>query len=420
MTFFRRIPVEAWPGITLIACAIVAMLIVNSAFGPDYQALLYATGVIGLGDATLSMSLAEWIKNALMAIFFFFAGLELKKELLEGELSNPAAAALPLAGAIGGMALPAILFLAIAGPYGYAQGWAIPAATDIAFALGVLALLGPRVPMALKAFLLAVAVIDDLGAILIVATVYSSGLDVTALLWSAGLFAVMVALNRLGVKTIGVYVLAAIPLWVAMQLSGINPTIAGVLAAATIPLHGKDGSSPLHDAEHAMRPYVLFLVMPIFALANAGAVLGGGLVEALAHPVALGIAAGLAIGKPLGITGLTLLAARLLGAKLPGRPIHILGVACIAGIGFTMSLFIGALAFADPTLATPVRMGVYLGSLASAVAGLTILAMSLGRGSAVAPGEADPTRPFIAAEETPPPVAVSPLSHTKTTAEHSS
>ena len=394
-----RIPVEAWPGIVLIACAAAAMIIVNSPAASWHQGLLKEQLSIGFGDAAIAMELSSWIKNALMAVFFFFAGLELKKELMEGALANRSAAILPVAAAIGGMALPAFLYLAVAGSE-FQRGWAIPAATDIAFALGVLALLGSRVPVALKAFLLAVAVIDDLGAILIVATVYTDGLNMTALGWSAAFFAVLMAMNLLGVRKIGVFVLAAIPLWVAMQLSGINPTIAGVLAAATIPLKDSLGGSPLHRAENAMRPYVLFGVMPVFALANAGAPLTGGIADSLGHPVGLGVALGLAVGKPLGIVLMTLLAARLLGAPLPGRWVHVLGVGCIAGIGFTMSLFIGALAFPDPAMAAPVRMGVYLGSLTAAIAGLVILARTLPErtaAAAAADGE-DPTRPFIAAE----------------------
>ena len=392
----RRVPVEAWPGIALVASAAVAMILVNSPAAPWHQGLLKQDLVVGFGEAAIAMPLSSWIKNALMAVFFFFAGLELKKELMEGALASRAAALLPVAAALGGIVLPALLYLAFAGTGEFGQGWAIPAATDIAFALGVLALLGPRVPMALKAFLLAVAVIDDLAAILIVATVYTSGLDLVALGWAAAFFAVLVAMNLLGVRKIGVFVLASIPLWIAMQTSGINPTIAGVLAAATIPLRDRHGGSPLHRAEDAMRPYVLFGVMPVFALANAGAELTGGIGETLGHPVGLGIAVGLALGKPLGILAMTLLVARLMGAPLPGRPVHVLGLGFMAGIGFTMSLFIGALAFPDPAMAAPVRMGVYAGSVIAAIAGLVILARTLPARAAPVPAEDDPTRPFIA------------------------
>jgi NhaA family Na+:H+ antiporter len=397
MSFLKRVPADAWPGIALLLSAAAAMVIVNSAAGGAHQALLKQEGVIGIGNAAIAMPLSSWVKNALMAIFFFYAGLELKREMLEGALASPGRAALPFAAAVGGMALPAILYLSVAGLGEYKSGWAIPAATDIAFALGVLALLGPRVPAALKAFLLAVAVIDDLGAILIVAFVYTDAINTVALAWAGLFLAVLVAMNAARVKAIGPYVLGSLPLWVAMQESGINPTVAGVLAAATIPLRDRDGGSPLHDAEHGLRPYVLFGVMPLFALANAGAVLGDGLMEALAHPVAIGIALGLAAGKPLGILSMTLLFARVLRTPLPGTSVQLLGLALLAGIGFTMSLFIGALAFADPALAAPVRIGVYAGSLTAAVVGLAILAATLPAGARLAPQE-DPARPFIAEE----------------------
>lgn len=399
MMKLRTIPAEAFPGIALLAAAAAAMVIVNSPLGPAHQALLKTPLGLGFGDGAISMPLSGWVKNALMAVFFFFAGLELKRELREGALASPASAMLTLAGAVGGMALPALLYLAIAGSAA-PSGWAIPAATDIAFALGVLALLGSRVPIALKAFLLAVAVVDDLGAILIVAFVYTEALDFGWLAWAGAWSALLLALNVFGVGRLGLYALGAIPLWIALQNSGLNPTIAGVVAASAVPLKHHSGRSPLHEAEHGLRPYVLFGVMPLFALATAGAPLGGGLASALTHPAALGIAAGLAIGKPLGIAGMTLIVGRLAGVALPGSPLQILGIGCIAGVGFTMSLFVGSLAFADPAMAAPVRIGVYLGSTAAALAGLTLLMKVLPKVSTTASTPAtDPSRPFIAAEE---------------------
>jgi NhaA family Na+:H+ antiporter len=383
----KRIPTESWPGIALILSAAAAMIIVNSPLGADYQALLYSKLSVGAGAGAIEMPLSGWIKNALMAVFFFYAGMELKREMLEGALSTRSGALLPMFGAAGGMALPAIIYLALAPAY--PTGWAIPAATDIAFALGVLALLGPRVPPALKAFLLAVAVVDDLGAILIVAFVYTAGISYLWLGIAAAFFAALVLVNRAGVASVWPYLLFGLPLWMAMQNSGVNPTIAGVLVAACLPL------KTLHGVEHGIRPYVLFGVMPVFALANAGAELGSGLAAAVTHPVAIAVAAGLAIGKPVGITLVAFVAAKAMKAALPGRVIELIGVGCIAGIGFTMSLFIGALAFADPALQTPVRMGVYIGSLASAVLGLVILASVL-KPRVAAPGEEDPTHPFIA------------------------
>jgi Na+:H+ antiporter, NhaA family len=392
----RLLPPEALPGIVLLVAAAVAMIIVNSPLGPAQQALLKTDLSAGFGAAAITLPLSGWVKNGLMAIFFFFVGLELKRELMEGALSKPAAAILPAAGAAGGMALPALIYLWAAGD-GYAQGWAIPAATDIAFALGVLALLGPRVPAALKAFLLAVAVIDDLGAILIVAFAYTGAISGIWLGWAAAAFAGLFGLNRLGVRSFWPYAVLALPLWIAMQNSGVNPTLAGVLAAAVIPLRDRAGGSPLHDLEHALRPWVLYGVMPVFALANAGAQLGAGLMAALAHPVAVGTALGLAVGKPIGITLAVLAAAKIMRAPLPGTLMQVVGVAAIAGIGFTMSLFIGALAFDDPALAAPVRIGVYAGSITAAIVGLLILVRALPATAAPAEGD-DPTHPFIAPE----------------------
>lgn len=403
LSFPKSLPRDAIPGLVLVACAATALIIANSPLGPDYEYLLKTKGVVAFGAGSIEMPLAYWVKNALMAIFFFFAGLELKRELLEGQLANLRAASLPIAGAAGGMIVPALIYLAFAGTGEYVSGWAIPSATDIAFALGVLSLLGNRVPAPLKAFLLAVAVVDDLGAILIVAFVYTSGLQVEWLGWAAGWFALMMVLNRLKVRNIGAYAVLALPLWVSMQNSGVNPTIAGVLAAASIPLRDRDGGSPLHNAEHMLRPWVLYGVMPVFALSAAGVSFAAGFVDVLLHPVALGAGIGLALGKPIGITLMTYIAAKALRARIPGDLPDMIGLGFVAGIGFTMSLFIGALAFSDPALAAPVRVGVYAGSIVAAVAGLVILANSLGRASRKGKGR-DQTHPFIGPEpeyETP-------------------
>jgi NhaA family Na+:H+ antiporter len=391
-----RIPAEAWPGLVLMAAAIAAVAIVNSPLGDEHEAVLKTVASVGYGESAIAMPLSNWVKNALMAVFFFFVGLELKRELMEGELSSLSAASLPAAGAVGGMAIPAVVYLALAGG-SYREGWAIPAATDIAFALGVLSLLGSRVPAALKAFLLAVAVVDDLGAILIVAFVYTSGIEVVWLAWAAAFVGALAVLNRFRVRSIAAYVLVAAPLWVAVQNSGVNPTLAGVVAAAFIPMRDRRGGSPLHDAEDGLRPWVLFGVMPVFALANAGVSFAGGFAVALTHPVALGIAFGLALGKPIGVAAAAILFARVMKAKLPGRPLEILGVGCIAGIGFTMSLFIGALAFLDPGLQAAVRVGVYIGSLGAASLGVAILLAVLPKHAGAAAID-DPTRPFLAEE----------------------
>ncbi|TDQ81521.1 NhaA family Na+:H+ antiporter [Dongia mobilis] len=397
LSLLKSLPKDAIPGVVLVGCAIVALVIANSPLGPSYEYLLKTKGVVAFGAGSIEMPLAYWIKNALMAIFFFFAGMELKRELLEGQLADLRAAALPIAGALGGMAVPAAIYLGIAGTGEFVAGWAIPSATDIAFALGVLSLLGSRVPAPLKAFLLAVAVVDDLGAILIVAFVYTSGLQVEWLGWAAGWLALLVVLNRFKVRSLGAYALLAVPLWVSMQNSGVNPTIAGVLAAAVIPLRDKEGGSPLHDAEHLLRPWVLYGVMPVFAVSAAGVSFAAGIVDVLVHPVALGAGLGLALGKPVGITLATMLAAMLLRTRPPGNVMQLVGLGLIAGIGFTMSLFIGALAFSDPALAAPVRVGVYGGSIAAAVLGLIILSMSLKRPGRAGKGR-DETHPFIGPE----------------------
>ncbi|CAM8668483.1 NhaA Na+/H+ antiporter [Comamonadaceae bacterium] len=397
---FGFLPQEAVPGALLVFVAAIAMVVVNSPWGPAYQSVLATSFSIGPTGGGIEMKVAYWIKNALMALFFFFVGLELKREMLEGQLSNPKAALLPVLAAAGGMAMPALLFLALAGSAGFGKGWAIPAATDIAFALGVLSLLGNRVPIALKAFLLAVAVVDDLGAILIVAFFYTEQVLTDYLLMAAGVSALLMVMNRLRIASVSLYIVVGIVLWVVMYRSGISPTIGGVIVAACVPLKDKDGHSPLHEAEHSFRPWVLFGIMPVFAFANAGISLDGAS-EYLLHPITLGSALGLAVGKPVGIVLMTYLGAMLLKANKPGNWLQVIGVGCIAGVGFTMSLFVGALAFTDPALATPVRLGVYVGSIFSAVAGLLILSRALpttGTGAGTSFGQQDQTRPFILAE----------------------
>ncbi|MDI1246973.1 MAG: Na+/H+ antiporter NhaA [Rhodoferax sp.] len=392
------LPQEAVPGALLVFIAALAMIVVNSPWRDAYQAVLSTSFSIGPTGGGIEMKVAYWIKNALMALFFFFVGLELKREVLEGQLSNPKAALLPVLAAVGGMAVPALFYLAFAGAAGFGQGWAIPSATDIAFALGVLSLLGNRVPAALKAFLLAVAVVDDLGAILIVAFFYTEQVFVDYLLMAAGVTALLWVMNRLKISSISLYILVGMGLWVVMYKSGISPTIGGVIVAACVPLKAKDGHSPLHEAEHSFRPWVLFGIMPVFAFANAGISLDGA-GHYLTHPITLGAAFGLAAGKPVGIAVMTYLGARLMKANKPGNLAQIIGVGCIAGVGFTMSLFVGALAFADPTLATPVRLGVYAGSIFSALLGLLILVYALPKPARARLSDAeDQTRPFILAE----------------------
>jgi NhaA family Na+:H+ antiporter len=373
--FLKRIPSEAWPGIVLLLCAVIAMFLANSAWAPTQHDFLQSVGSVSFREIAISMTLAEWVKNLLMAVFFFYVGLELKRELMEGALSSWSTAMLPLIAALGGVLCPALIYLAVTRGSGFEHGWAIPAATDIAFALGVVALLGSRVPPAMKVFLLAIAVVDDLIAILVIAFFYSESIDLGWLGIVALFYVPMLILTRYRKNWHGMYMLLAMPMWVAMQMSGVNPTIAGVLAALAIPMRGKDGTSLLIELEHSLRPYVHYGVMPAFALASAGAAVGGGLAASLGHPVGLGIMLGLFLGKPVGITLGTLLGSLLLKAKRPGTLPSVIGVGFVAGIGFTMSLFIGKLAFHDASAELAVKMGVYAGSLLSAIVGLVILAI---------------------------------------------
>ena len=392
------VPQQARPGLVLLLATLASVVIVNSALGEDHADLLKTVVSVGIGDAAISLTVSQWVKNLLMAAFFFYAGLELKRELREGELSTARRAALPVVAAVGGVIIPALLYLGMTAGTEYTHGWAVPAATDIAFALAALAVMGTRVPPALKAFLLAVAVVDDLAAITIVAVFYSGELSLLWLGAAAAVGLLLLGLNRRGVTSVWAYVAAGVPLWIALQNGGINPTVAGVATAVAIPMRDRAGGSPLHRAEHAVRPYVLYLVLPVFALAAAGAILSGSLFEAATHPIAGGIVAGLLLGKPLGIVLFTVVAASLLRVPRPGTSSQLLGVALLAGIGFTMSLFIAGLAFTDPSLDAPVKVGVYGGSIVAAVLGLAVLHRSLPRpqeqeGMASDPAQLQPRPP---------------------------
>ncbi len=368
---------DTTPGYILIAATIVSFLALNSAFGGQIHHLLEAqiAGLsIGVGEAAHPLNLHLIINDALMVIFFLYVGLELKRETVEGPFKNPREAALPLAGAIGGMAAPALIYVAFnVNEPAFLRGWAIPAATDIAFAIGVLSLLGPRVPAGLRLFLLALAIIDDLGAILVIALFYSTHLVGWALGGAAVTFGVLLMLNRAGVKVLPIYWLFGLVLWGFMLVSGVHATIAGVLTAMTVPMRRADGGSPLITAEHTLKPWVQFAIMPIFALVNAGVILDGAGFDTLLHPIALGVSFGLVFGKPIGIMLGAYIACALLKQRAPGSPLQMLGLSILAGIGFTMSLFIGNLAFGTGDLATPVRFGVLGGSFLSAVFGLMIL-----------------------------------------------
>ncbi len=363
------------PGLVLIAATIVSFVLLNSPFGESVHHLLEdQIAGLAIGAAAHPLNLHLIINDALMVIFFLYVGLELKRETVEGPFQNPREAALPLAGAVGGMIAPALIYVAInANEPAYLRGWAIPAATDIAFAVGILSLLGSRVPRGLRLFLLALAIIDDLGAIVVIALFYSTHLTSWALGGAALTFGAMLLMNRAGVKSLLPFWLLGFVLWGFMLASGIHATIAGVLTAMAVPMRRKNGTSPLIEAEHALKPWVLFAIMPIFALANAGVALGGAGIEMLTHPIALGVALGLIFGKPIGISIAATITSTVAKQKLPGTPLQILGMTMLAGIGFTMSLFIGNLAFGTGELATPVRFGVLGGSFVSAVAGLIVL-----------------------------------------------
>ena len=369
-------------GVVLLLAALLALVLANSPLAGAYGGLLATKVTAAIGALEIDKPLLLWINDGLMAVFFFQVGLEIKRELMEGHLADRDQLILPGLAAAGGMVLPALIYIAVNfnDPL-VLQGWAIPAATDIAFALGILALLGPRVPTALKVFLLTVAIIDDLGAIIIIALFYTANLSIGALLLGALALVVLLAMNRLGVGRTAPYVFVGVILWVCVLKSGVHATLAGVATALLIPMHGKGGNPMVEKIEHDLAPYVGFLVMPLFAFANAGVSLAGLGFDAFLQPLPLGIILGLVIGKQIGVIGGAILAVRALKARLPENVnwAHIYGIACLAGIGFTMSLFIGTLAFEDEAHAVGVRLGVIGGSLISGVLGYFVLLVTLPR-----------------------------------------
>jgi NhaA family Na+:H+ antiporter len=372
----RLIRHEAAGGVVLMLAALAALFVANSALEPWYDAFLTNRLAVTMNGIGLEKPLILWINDGLMAVFFFLIGLELKREIVEGKLRTPRDVVLPGAAALGGMAVPALIYAAL--NWGNAEtigGWAIPTATDIAFALGILALVGSRAPASLKVFLLTLAILDDLGAILIIAVFYTAELQVgylaAALLPLAGL----AVLNLARVGRHAPYILLGVILWVLVLKSGVHATLAGVVTAFLVPLRDRRGQSPLHHMEEALTPYVGFLIVPLFAFANAGVGLDGLAVADLVAPLPLGIALGLVAGKLAGVFGTVWLLVRFGAARLPEGAgwSHILGVACLAGIGFTMSLFIGGLSFADMHLSNQVRLGVLGGSAVAAVLGYAVL-----------------------------------------------
>ena len=370
--FFKM---ESAGGILLVIAAAIAMTIANSPLGESYQAMLH-TYVFG-------MSVSHWINDGLMAVFFLLIGLEVKRELLEGALKSKETAIFPAIAAVGGMLAPALVYVAFnAGDPEAISGWAIPAATDIAFALGIMALLGKRVPISLKVFLLALAIIDDLGVVVIIALFYTGDLSTMALLVGFVMTGMLFMLNAKEVTKLTPYMIVGAILWFAVLKSGVHATLAGVVIGFAIPLKGKKGEhSPLKHMEHALHSYVAFGILPLFAFANAGISLEGVSMSGLTSMLPLGIALGLLVGKPLGIFTFSWAAVKLGIAKLPQGVnfIHIFAVSVLCGIGFTMSIFISSLAFANvsPEFDTYARLGILMGSTTAAIIGYALLHFSL-------------------------------------------
>jgi Na+:H+ antiporter, NhaA family len=370
---------EAAGGILLMIAAALAMIIANSQFAPAYFHALHVEVGPVLSPKLGPMTPHLWINDGLMSLFFLLVGLEIKREFLDGHLSQWSDRRLPFIAAAGGMAVPALIYLAVArGDPALTRGWAIPAATDIAFALGLLALLGKRAPTSLKLFLTTVAIVDDVGAVVIIAVFYTAEINMIALAASFAVLGGMFVMNRAGVKHPMWYFAVFIALWYFELLSGVHATVAGVLAAMAVPLSPTPGApddrhSTLHRMEHALHPWVAFAIVPVFGFANAGVVLGT--VNLSGSPLVLAIALGLFIGKQMGVLGSVWLAVRFKIALRPAGATwpQIYGVAVLCGIGFTMSLFIGALAFPDQPAADAVKIGVIAGSLLSAIAGVLIL-----------------------------------------------
>lgn len=415
---------EASGGILLIIATVIALAWANSPFADSYHSLWHTYFTIDLAGMSLKYSLHHWINDGLMVIFFFVVGLEIKRELFVGELSSAKKAALPIAAALGGMVFPALIYFFFNSGTEASSGWGIPMATDIAFVVGILALLGKRVPLSLKIFILALAIVDDLGAVLVIAFFYTSNISFTSLIIAGGLIVLLIALNKMGVRNLLIYTFVGIVLWLAFLKSGVHATVAGVLLAFTIPVssrintkkfknetenllkdfdnageHGEDVLTnserltiidhienncekiltPLQRFEQGLHPWVSFLIMPVFALANAGVTIGAGFSSALTHSVSLGIIFGLFIGKQIGIFGFSYLAVKLKIASVPDGVSwkKIYAASIIAGIGFTMSLFIANLAFDSEELLNIAKVGILSASLISGIIGFLILKSAL-------------------------------------------
>ncbi|HEX5990994.1 MAG TPA: Na+/H+ antiporter NhaA [Thermomicrobiales bacterium] len=421
--FQRFFAVEAAGGILLLVAALTALLWANSPLADSYARVWQIPLSVGVGDAGFAKPLSFWINDGLMAVFFFVIGLEIKRELLVGELASWRQAALPIVAAIGGMVVPAAIYATINLSSAGASGWGIPMATDTAFALGILALLGNRIPLTLRIFLTALAIIDDIGALLVIAFFYTAQISWSGLAITGALLGVLAVVNAVGLRHLLVYAILGVGLWLAVLASGVHPTITGVLLAMLIPASSRIGSgqfldqarsglrrfeaagdrresvlanaprqeafrelmaiaeqaeTPLQRLEHRLHPFTTFVVMPLFALANAGLSLGGDLLAILAHPVSVGVVAGLVLGKPLGVAACAWLAVRSGLTTLPDGLSwrHILGVGALAGIGFTMSLFITNLAFGGTELLSTAKLGILAASVVAGLLGWELLRRS--------------------------------------------
>ncbi|KXJ55743.1 MAG: sodium:proton antiporter [Colwellia sp. Phe_37] len=376
---------EAASGIILMFAAVAAMIIANSPLMSYYDMLLNIPVQVSVGTFEIAKPLLLWINDGLMALFFFLVGLELKREFLEGDLSQPGQITLPAIGAFGGMLVPALCYVAF--NYNDPQainGWAIPTATDIAFALGILSIIGSKVPLQLKVFLTSLAIFDDLGAIIVIALFYTDQLSMLSLIFATSVITILFIMNKRGVTNTAPYIFLGIILWIAVLKSGVHATLAGVVLAFFIPIKGQEGeSSPLKSLEHNLHSLVAFIVLPVFAFANAGISFAGIGIEQVMAPVPLGIIVGLVVGKQLGVFGFCFIAIKLGWAKLPTNVSWRLlyGVAILCGVGFTMSLFIGSLAFEQDNGATLIfqdRLGIVIGSLISGILGYFIIKGGLG------------------------------------------
>lgn len=363
-------------GILLLICVAISLTIANSSFAGSFETFLNREIGFTNDSIQLRYPILLWINDGLMAVFFLLVGLEIKREIIEGELSSFRQASLPVFAALGGVMVPALIYVFFnMNDTQTANGWGIPMATDIAFALGILSLLGNRVPTGLKIFLAALAIVDDLMAILVIAIFYSSDIHFDYLMYAGGVFALLIAFNRFGIKNIFFYILPGIVMWYLIHHSGIHATIAGVLTALTLPTTNDSNESPLEKLEHALSRPVNFIIMPIFAIANTNITFEGGMVEGLFSNLGMGILIGLFLGKPIGIFVMSWLSVKLKIAQLPAETnwIHVLGLGLLGGIGFTMSIFIALLSFSEPALQTEAKFAVLVASVISGIAGFTLL-----------------------------------------------